>query len=100
MEVGRRKRWKMNRIKDQRPHVATQEDCQAPWGGEEGGARFRCYLCGYKFEVGDIWRFVYGNDGDGSGFGNFLTCERCDCEDIREKWKKHTQEAETKFWWL
>ena len=47
---------------DQKPRVATEKHCKTKWSGDQ--ANFRCYMCGHKFEVGDIWRFVYaGNLG-------------------------------------
>jgi hypothetical protein len=84
---------------DGKPRIATEADCQACWSGGKPGVRFRCYLCGIKFQVGAIWRFVYDNDGASSG-GNFLVCQNCDGDDVRERWKLHNQDAKRRFWWL
>ena len=86
----------MANILDQKPHVATEKDCQAPWSGVKGGKRFRCYLCGHKFEAGDTFRFVYGQ---GKTI-NFLVCDKCDGEDVFERWLEHHRIAYEKYWWL
>jgi hypothetical protein len=83
---------------DQTPQVATEEHLQLCWSGGRPGERFRCYLCGYKFVLGDTWRFVFDNGGSGSG--NFLVCEICDCDDIRDRWKLHCEAGRRKYWWM
>ena len=85
---------------DGNPRVATESDIVGKWSGGKPGECFRCYLCGYKFCVGDIWRFVYDNDGNGAGFGNFLVCSKCDCDNVRENWKQHINIAVEKYWFL
>lgn len=81
---------------DQKPRVATEQHV-GNWGDRrEGGRRFRCYLCGYKFKVGDYWRWVSGTNICRQ---NFLVCERCDGENVLEKWKKAQDELQTRFWW-
>jgi hypothetical protein len=85
---------------DGKSRIATETDCQACWSGGKPGERFRCYLCGIKFKAGDTWAFVYDNDENGSGYGNFLVCELCDAGDVRGRWKEACQEAERRFWWL
>lgn len=82
---------------DQKPHVATEEDCRAPWGGVKNGKRFRCYMCGHKFVVGDTYRWVYTNDTPGAG-GNPIVCVKCDGPDVKERWAAMCKEARTKFW--
>lgn len=84
---------------DGKARIATEEDLQIRWGGADPGVRFRCYLCGRKFEVGDVWRFVYDNDERGKGCGNFLTCSGCDGVDVRERWWSARVELNERFWW-
>jgi hypothetical protein len=67
-----------------KPRQATEADCKAPYGGLKNGRGFRCYLCGHRFAVGDIWRWVYCNDGSCPG-GNFLVCESCDGPDVKDR---------------
>ena len=80
---------------DQKHRVATEEHVKAKWGGVSNGKLFRCYLCGYKFKVGDTWRWVCSKV-----FHNFLVCEKCDGPDINEKWAKHIEELKTKYWFV
>lgn len=80
---------------DQKPRKATEEDLKAKWGGVPDGKLFRCYLCGHKFEIGDIWRWVHAKV-----FHNFLVCEKCDGEDVLDKWNKHIEELKTKYWFV
>jgi len=79
---------------DQKPRIATEADLHAPWGGVARGKRFKCYLCGHPFAVGDIWRWVHS-----SAYGNFLVCKACDGEDAVQRWLAANQELETRFWW-
>ena len=79
---------------DQKQRVATKTDVMGKWGGAPKGKRFRCYLCGHKFEVGDKWRWVYSI----TVYSNFLVCEKCDGEDVHEKWRKHIADLRTKYW--
>lgn len=92
---------------DQKRRVATEADCKAPWGGDRTGARFRCYLCGHRFQQGDGWRWVYssarGLTIDGKKFGviNFLTCDACDGDDVLDRWVKRNEEFNSdRFWAL
>jgi hypothetical protein len=86
---------------DGKPHIADETTCAAPWGGIKGGRRFRCYLCGYRFLVGDQYRFVYTNIIPGHYSGNPLVCVRCDGDDVIERWKELCDEAwSEKFWWF
>lgn len=80
---------------DQKPRKVTEGHLNARWGGYGDGRKFRCYLCGHRFELGDIWRWVSSNK-----YSNFLTCEKCDCPDVLDKWHERIEEAKTKFWWL
>jgi len=86
-------------ITDQKPRIATAKHCSAPWGGRKNGERFRCYLCGQKFRVGDRFRWVYAGH---RGLTNLLVCEACDGtnEEVLAKWADANIEAETRFWWI
>jgi transcription elongation factor Elf1 len=84
---------------DQVRRIATLAECNATWSGEKYGKRFRCYLCGHKFVVGDGWRFVLATHLN-KGLTNFLVCDNCDGKDVLEKWEKANKEAKTRFWWL
>lgn len=84
---------------DGKPLLATEEHLKAPWSGKRDGSMFRCRMCGYKFQLGDYWRFVYTNDIPGAG-GNPLVCERCDGGDVCARWVQMCEEARTKFWWF
>lgn len=66
------------------PRVATEKDCATSWSGGKNGKYFRCSLCGHKFAVGDVWRWVYANDGSCPG-GNFMVCQSCDGPDVKER---------------
>lgn len=82
------------------PQIATKEHCNAPWSGNK--KNFRCGFCGYKFKVGDYWRWVFTNDIKDAG-GNPLVCKQCDenPEKIREKWKQKFEEwSSDKWWWF
>lgn len=84
---------------------ATQKNLDARWCGAPPGKRFRCYLCGYKFVIGDLWRPVYANGGGSAkapryGHGNFLVCEKCDGPDVLERWANHCEVADRCYWWM
>ena len=93
---------------DQKPRRATEEDLKARWNGNGPGEDFRCYLCGHKFKVGDIWRWVYGDcknfkdpvSGKTWGVCNFKICESCDGDDVLDRWVQANEEAHRRFWWL
>lgn len=78
---------------DQKPRVATEQEVNARWGGKN----FRCYLCGHKFSIGDVWRWVYAADRK---LFNVTVCEKCDGPDVLERWEKHYNDAKQRFWWL
>lgn len=100
----------MANFSDQKPRTATKGDLVTKWGGGHPGERFRCYLCGHKFKLGDYWRWVSGSGvtfqtpgepplgGRIYGVGNFMVCQHCDGPDVMDRWKKHTEEAYTRFW--
>ena len=81
---------------DGTPQVATEADLRARWSFGKPGEHFRCHLCGYKFRVGDVWRFVYSG---GVGLLNFMVCEKCDGPDVLDRWKAHNEDLKRRFWW-
>ncbi len=85
----------MTSFTDQKPRAATESDLRLPWSGAP--RNFRCYLCGHHFEVGDVWRWVFSN---GRGVINFLTCAKCDGDDVLDRFVAVAKEARERFWWL
>ena len=82
---------------DQKRRTATAQEVNN-WGGD--GHRFRCYICGHKFEVDEGWRWVYSGE---ISLSNFLVCDSCDKDDILKEWQKLNGEYEEfvkKFWWI
>lgn len=85
----------------QKPWVVTPEDVAVKWGCGKPGERLRCHLCGHRFQVGDVARWVIDNDGRSQGgMGNFFTCQKCDGPDVRQRWWAMCAEVRTRFWWL
>ena len=89
---------------DQKPFTVTKESINQLWGGGLNGKYFKCYLCGHKFKVGDIARWVFTNDMKGAG-GNPLVCEKCDGtnKEVRQKWEAMHMEYngfKKRFWWF
>jgi len=82
---------------DQKPRIATADDCRARWNGARDGKTFRCYLCGHKFEAGDQWRWVHATH---RSVINFMTCASCDGPDVLDRWIEHVKDGEQRFWWL
>lgn len=84
---------------DQKPKTANERDVSAPWGGAKNGKNFRCYLCGHRFQVGDQYRFVFGQT-----LGNFMVCQECDTGDVLKKWADLQDEwnnlQDGKFWYF
>ena len=84
---------------DQKPRIATEADVKASWGGAKNGKNFRCYLCGHKFQIGDQYRFVFGQT-----LGNLMMCQECDTGDVLQKWADLQAEWEKlqngKFWYF
>ena len=78
----------------QKPRKATQKECDAHWNGREGN--FRCYLCGYTFKLGDVWRWVYGSRAK---VMNCMVCEACDGDDVLDRWVAANKELAQRFWW-
>lgn len=86
---------------DGKPWVATEQHAKAPWGGTKSGKRFRCGVCGHRFQVGDTVRFVFANFKESpSRYGNFLTCAWCDGPDVLERRANMEKDAEERFWWF
>lgn len=85
---------------DQEPRTATEADLNAPWSGGKRGEYFRCKLCGYRFQLGDYWRWIFIK-----GYTNIIVCQKCDTPGVIEKWInvnkewKHMKE-ESPFWWF
>lgn len=73
----------MSSFTDQKQRIATEEDLVARWSFGKPGEKFRCYLCGHKFKIGDKWRWVYSAS---KGLCNFITCEKCDGIDVLDRW--------------
>ena len=89
---------------DGKPFVVTEESRRAPWSGGKNGECFRCYLCGYKFKLGDTARWQFTNNIPGAG-GNPLVCTDCDGPDVIERWIAMHREWENytrkqPFWWF
>ena len=78
----------------QEPQVANEHHLSLRWGGFGPGERFRCYLCGHRFMLGDYWRFVFGIDSR-----NFMTCRECDGPDVHQRFKALNEELRMRFWW-
>lgn len=89
------------RLRLNRRCVATEKHCKGVWGADEPGVRFRCYLCGHKFLPGDVFLWLYTNDGEAPG--NPLFCLGCDYKNkgrLKEAWFRHYQEGNRRFWWM
>jgi len=93
--IIKERRKTLGSFTDQKPRYATEKEINFNWGDAPKGKKFRCYLCGYRFKVGDYWRWVYSHR-----FINFLVCEKCDGEDVVERWISANEEAKERFWWL
>lgn len=77
-------------------HVAVR------WGGYPTTGpqnRFRCFLCGHPFRVGDRVRSVHGCLLGLAGNNPFI-CSTCDGEDIIERCRAHQDEGKRRFWWM
>ena len=89
---------------DQKPRIATKEDLKAPWGGYKDGRNFRCVLCGYRFKIGDYWRWQYTNSTPGA-YGNPIVCKKCDGtkEEIEDRMRtlyREAKEIKERMWWF
>ena len=79
---------------------ATEMELNGRWSGGKPGKNFRCAFCGYKFQLGDLWRGVYTNDLP--AWGNPLVCQTCDVgnDALRQRWSEMHREVESRFWWF
>ena len=85
---------------NRKPFVVTDDDITKPWSGGKDGKYFRCYLCGHKFEPGDVARWEYTNDTPGAG-GNPMVCQKCDGprDEVISKWRAlHADFKNPRFW--
>ena len=84
---------------DQKPRVVTKKHYSGHWSGRTDDSRFRCYMCGHHFKIGDVFRWVMG---DRICNLNMMVCDRCDGPDIRKRWAMRVKEYyynKDKFWW-
>lgn len=86
-------------------NIADDTTCKARWGCGKPGVRFRCYLCGHKFQAGDGYVMHVSPKHDGQHLPNFLSCDICRNEavysgGIEAVWSKQVDEAKTRFWWM
>jgi len=82
----------------QEPQIVTEGILKAHWCGYPPGVYFRCKLCGYKFKLGDYWRWIYGGR---SQIVNFIVCKSCDIGDdheLCEKMKEREKKFEELYW--
>lgn len=59
---------------NQHPRRVIEKDLKASWSGGKNAKYFRCGLCGHKFQLNDIYCFIYAGC---DGLTNFLVCENC-----------------------
>jgi hypothetical protein len=87
-----------------RLRIATEDDVQTNWGSHGIGRAFRCCLCGHKFKVGDVWRWVYTNSSYLKGVkGNAFICQGCDMSDeaiIQALHVRYEVLMDEEFWWF
>lgn len=88
----------MARFTNQKPFTVTDKDLRASWSGGKNGIFFRCGLCGYRFQIGDTARWVFTNNVPGAP-GNPLVCQRCDGDDVIDRWKAKWKVFESSEWW-
>lgn len=92
-------RMEADSFTNQKPRATTDEDLKTRWSGGKPGEFHRCYLCGHKFKLGEVWRWIFANFAGGPGGGNFVVCEDCDGPDVMDKWAAAQKELKTRFWW-
>jgi len=84
------------------PFQVIKEDLSCAWSGGKNGIYFRCGLCGYKFQEGDIARWQFTNDVTGAG-GNLFVCQKCDGtkDEVVERFIALKNEFKSeKFWYF
>ena len=68
-----------------KPQIVTEKELNLCWGGAHPGQKFLCGFCGYKFALGDYYRWVFTNgSGVRNSGGNPFTCKDCDTGDMVE----------------
>jgi len=65
-----------------KPQIATETDVNTKWCGGKPGEYFYCGWCGYKFKVGDYFKWIFTNHIQGAG-GNPKVCKDCDCGTVK-----------------
>ena len=90
----------MHNLLSGKPIKVTEKHLKASWGGGKNGKYFKCYFCGYKFQLDDMFRCIYSNHT--KAYGNPLVCEKCNDsnENLIEKWKKMHEIANSTMWWF
>lgn len=86
----------------EKPFVVSEGHVAVRWGGHPTSShqtRFRCFLCGHRFAVGDKVRLVRGSLLGLAGDNPFV-CSTCDGEDIIERCRAHQDEGKRRFWWM
>ena len=86
-------------------NIADGATCKARWGCGEPGVRFKCYLCGHKFVVGDGYVMHVTPKHNDTYLPNFLSCDKCRVDavfydGIEAVWAKQVEESKTRFWWV
>lgn len=86
---------------DGEPFICTEDDCNLSWGCAPKGKKFRCAICGHKFQAGDKVRWVYTNYGGSPIPGNPFVCHSCaptkeQAIDILTQMKEQSK----KLWWF
>ena len=80
---------------NQKPFVVGEGELKARWGGAAPGVRFRCGLCGHRFQLGDTARWIC------TRLGNPFLCVSCDGPDVLKRWEAlHAEFHSDKFWFL
>lgn len=86
----------------EKPFVVSEGHVAVRWGGYPTSSprnRFRCFLCGHCFTVGDTARLMRGTLL-GIARDNCFVCSTCDGDDIIERCKAHQDEGRRRFWWM
>jgi len=86
----------LGRFTDQRSRIVTQRTLKI----HDNESNFRCGFCGYKFQLGDYWRWQYTNDTQGAS-GNPYVCAKCDKGPTANKraWAQRWKEYNSPRWW-
>jgi hypothetical protein len=87
---------------DGKPTTVIEAHLRASWMGGKNGKYFRCAMCGYRFKLGDVFRFVFTNDMPKAG-GNPIVCQKCDGHDekVRADWAvKCAENSSERNWWF